>query len=102
MGSRFEGGNPLGSEVNEEVLLKTKLIALVVPATLALAAGGMVAAYAATPTPPAPAASSEAAEPAETGAAEKAEAPEAPGAPEVGHADDPKDANADHQFEGQE
>jgi hypothetical protein len=87
--------------VNEEVLLKTKLIALVVPATLALAAGGMVAAYAATPTPPAPA-NSQAAEQAETGAAEKAEAPEAPGAPEVGHADDPKDANADHQFEGQE
>jgi len=92
---------PLGSEVNEEVLLKTKLIALVVPATLALAAGGMVAAYAATPTPPAPA-NSQAAEQAETGAAEKAEANEAPGAPEVGHADDPKDANADHQFEGQE
>jgi hypothetical protein len=81
--------------------LNKKLIALVVPATLALAAGGMVAAYAATPTPPAPA-NSQAAEPAETGAAEKAEAPEAPGAPEVGHADDPKDANADHQFEGQE
>jgi hypothetical protein len=101
VGSRFEGGNPLGSEVIEEVLLKTKLIALVVPATLALAAGGMVAAYAATPTPPAPA-NSQAAEQAETGAAEKAEAPEAPGAPEVGHADDPKDANADHQFEGQE
>jgi hypothetical protein len=74
-----------------------KLIALAVPATLALAAGGMVAAYAATPTPPAPA-SSEAAEPNET----SAEAPEAPGAPEVGHADDPKNATADHQFNGEE
>ncbi len=75
-----------------------KLIALTVPATLALAAGGMVAAYAATPSTPTPAAAAnEANEPAEA-----AEAPEAPGAPEVGHADDPKNAAADHQFEGQE
>jgi hypothetical protein len=78
-----------------------KLIALTVPATLALAAGGMVAAYAATPNTPTPAAAAneanEANEPAEA-----AEAPEAPGAPEVGHADDPKNAAADHQFEGQE
>jgi hypothetical protein len=75
-----------------------KLIALTVPATLALAAGGMVAAYAATPSTPTPAAAAnEANEPAEA-----AEAPEAPGAPEVGHADDPKNAAADHQYEGQE
>jgi hypothetical protein len=75
-----------------------KLIALTVPATLALAAGGMVAAYAATPNTPTPAATAaEANEPAEA-----AEAPEAPGAPEVGHADDPKNAAADHQYEGQE
>jgi hypothetical protein len=75
-----------------------KLIALTVPATLALAAGGMVAAYAATPNTPTPAAAAaEANEPAEA-----AEAPEAPGAPEVGHADDPKNAAADHQYEGQE
>jgi hypothetical protein len=73
-----------------------KLIALAVPATLALAAGGMVAAYAATPSPTAPAAS-ETKEPAEA-----AEAPEAPGAREVGHADDPKNGAADHQFEGAE
>jgi hypothetical protein len=75
-----------------------KLIALTVPATLALAAGGMVAAYAATPSTPTPAAAAnEANEPAES-----AEAPEAPDAPEVGHADDPKNAAADHQYEGQE
>jgi hypothetical protein len=75
-----------------------KLIALTVPATLALAAGGMVAAYAATPSTPTPAAAAnEANEPAEA-----AEAPEAPDAPEVGHADDPKNAAADHQYEGQE
>jgi hypothetical protein len=79
--------------------LNKKLIALAVPATLALAAGGMVAAYAATPTPPSPtaAAENEANEPAEA-----TEAPKAPGAPEVGHADDPKNATADHQFEGEE
>lgn len=78
-----------------------KLIVLAVPATLALAAGGMVAAYAATPSPPAPTAA--AAEPDEANeAAEPAEAPEVPGAPEVGHADDPKNAGADHQFEGEE
>jgi hypothetical protein len=78
-----------------------KLIVLAVPATLALAAGGMVAAYAASPNTPTPAAAqkeaNEANEPAEA-----AEAPEAPGAPEVGHADDPKNATADHQYEGQE
>jgi hypothetical protein len=75
-----------------------KLIALTVPATLALAAGGMVAAYAATPSTPTPAAAAN--EPNEP--AEAAEAPEAPDAPEVGHADDPKNAAADHQYEGQE
>jgi hypothetical protein len=78
---------------------KKTLIALTVPATLALAGGGMVAAYAATPTPPAPttAAENEANEPAEA-----AEGPEAPGAPGVGHADDPKHAADDHQLEGEE
>jgi len=75
-----------------------KLIALVVPATLALAAGGMVAAYTATPTPPAPA--NAAAEPSEP--AEAAEAPEARGAAEVGHADDPKNATADNQYDGEQ
>jgi len=65
---------------------KKTLIVLAVPATLALAARGMVAAYAATPTPPAPTAGADKAnEPAEA-----AEVPEAPGAPDVGHVDDPK------------
>jgi len=78
-----------------------KLIALVVPATLALAAGGMVAAYTATPTPPTPA--NAATEPSEANEpAEAAEAPEAPGAPEVGHADDPKNASADNQYDGEQ
>jgi hypothetical protein len=78
---------------------KQKLIALAVPATLALAAGGLVAAYAATPAPPAPAAAENEANETGTGA-EKAEAPEAPGAPEVGHQD--TDPNADHQAEGED
>jgi hypothetical protein len=61
----------------------------------------MVAAYAATPSPPAPTGST--GEPDEAKeAAEPAEGPEVPGAPEVGHADDPKNAGADHQFEGEE
>jgi hypothetical protein len=40
-----------------------------------------------------------------SGAAEPAgttEAPEAPGTPDVGHADNPNDPNADHQFDGNE
>jgi hypothetical protein len=79
------------------MMWKQKLIALAVPATLALAAGGLVAAYAATPTPPKPPAAA-----AENETGEKAEGPETPGGPEIGHADDPTKPDIDHQFNGEE
>jgi hypothetical protein len=75
--------------------LKRTLLVLAVPTAL-LAGGATVIAATPTPSPSAP----KAAEPAE--APEALEAPDAAGAADVGHADNPADANADHQFEGQE
>ena len=72
--------------------LKRTLLVLAVPTAL-LAGGATV--IAATPGP----------SPSAHKAAEPAEAPEAPdaaGVADVGHADNPADANADHQFDGQE
>jgi hypothetical protein len=82
--------------------LKRKLLVLAVPTALLLGGATVIAATPA-PSPSAP----KAAEPAEAPDA-TTEAPEAPdaagaaGAADVGHADNPADANADHQFDGQE
>jgi hypothetical protein len=89
-------------------LMKRKLLLLTVPVVLLLGAATVVAATSPGPNQPKPAAS----EPAETpGAAEPAETAD-PAEPagaagtstgtQAGHADNPNDANADHQFDGQE
>lgn len=94
----------MATEVKTNMNWNKKLIALAVPATLALAAGGMVAAYAATPNTPNPGAAqkegTEANEPG--GAAEKAEGPETPGGPEIGHTDDPTKPDVNDDFNGEE
>lgn len=90
--------------------LKRRLAILAVPPILAVGGASLAAVHAATPTPTPSSSSKQTAEPAEnenetTGSAEAndpAEAPGTPGAAEVGHADNPNDPNADHQFEGQE
>jgi hypothetical protein len=83
--------------------LKRTLLVIAVPAALILGGATVIAA---TPTPT-PRASHHATQPAEapdatTEAPDAADAPEAPGAAQFGHADNPADANADHQFDGQE
>jgi hypothetical protein len=102
-----------------------KRLAPFVPAVLLLAAFGSFAAAAsvrasspsaertvnttltpaATPEPsesPEPVGPSGAAEPAEAPDAEMGQPAPAAGTTDAGHADDPADPNADHQFEGQE
>ena len=81
---------------------KRKFAIVAVPTVLALAGGSVVVLAAPSPNPPDPASTTtsgtEPAEAPET-AAEKVEANE-PNLPGGGHADNPADANADHQLEG--
>ncbi len=87
--------------------MKRILPATLISAILAVAAFGAISANAAMPTKnasaivaePAPPQATEITEPEGTEAAEPAEAP---GAADVGHADDPTDANADQQFDGEQ
>ncbi|HXN92046.1 MAG TPA: hypothetical protein VN906_11245 [Candidatus Sulfotelmatobacter sp.] len=87
--------------------MKRKLLLLTVPAVLLLGAATVVAA---TPSPnqPKPAASEPAETPGAVEPAETADPAEPAGAAgtttgtQAGHADNPSDPNADHQFDGQE
>ena len=83
---------------------KRKLLAIAVPVVLVAAGATSIAATRAATPSPSPTKASQSNEPAETQneTGDKTEAPEAPGAADVGHADNPNDANADHQFDGQE
>ncbi len=90
--------------------MKRLLSASIISAILAVGAFGAISANAGMPTTnastlaaPNPPQATETPEPPET--TEGADAPEAadvPGTPDTGHADDPSDANADHQFDGTE
>ncbi len=92
--------------------VKRKLIVLAVPALLASGGASLVAVHAATPNPSpsgtqAPSGSTQTAEPAESaaepaGTADPAEPAGTATGASVGHADNPNDPNADHQFDGQE
>jgi hypothetical protein len=81
--------------------LKRTLLVIAVPAALLLGSATVIAATP-SPSPSAPKAAEPAEAPDAAEAPGAAEAPEAPGAADSGHADNPADANADHQFDGQE
>ena len=85
---------------------KRKFAIVAVPAVLALAGGGL--AVQASQTPPPSPLSTTTSSPEKVDATEAAETPEttepveAPGAADLGHADTGANAQADHQFEGNE
>jgi hypothetical protein len=82
--------------------LKRTLLLVAVPAVLVLGGASVIAATP-KPAPPATHASQPVEAPdATTEAPDAADAPEATGAVDTGHADNPADANVDHQFDGQE
>jgi hypothetical protein len=90
-------------EVKEAMDWRRKLVILAIPAVLAVVAGGMLAAHAATSNP-APG-NSQGNEPAESttepaGAAAASDPTETTGGTQAGHTD--TNAQADHQFDGQE